>query len=217
MDQISTVILLPLFWRSTYLQLAAVLGLVTNENNFHNYFEFETYFVIKYFGVKPRPNALDFSLYIARQMSRIVECCREGVAKRSRLSLDLELNIPRMYYLTNNSFMECFVHYVMNSNCTCVRSTTLENFALGQTSLDKKQSSRLPSTRWPNDLDISLNMHVEHCIVKSRKRLARALDLHTSNWKCNHTQKVMQNLLSHIYNSGQNSWKTSQMSANFLY
>ena len=34
---------------------------------------------------KPRPNALDFSLYIARQMSSIVECCREGVAKRSRL------------------------------------------------------------------------------------------------------------------------------------
>ena len=36
-------------------------------------------------AVKPRPNALDFSLYIARQMSSIVECCREGVAKRSRL------------------------------------------------------------------------------------------------------------------------------------
>ena len=34
---------------------------------------------------KPRPNALDFSLYIAGQMSSIVECCREGVAKRSRL------------------------------------------------------------------------------------------------------------------------------------
>ena len=63
------------------------------------------------FAFKPRPNALDFSLYIARQMSSIVECCREeggqtlstfhytlldkcrallsgverGVAKRSRL------------------------------------------------------------------------------------------------------------------------------------
>ena len=36
-------------------------------------------------ALKPRPNALDFSLYIARQMSSIVECCREGVAKRSRL------------------------------------------------------------------------------------------------------------------------------------
>ena len=35
--------------------------------------------------LKPRPNALDFSLYIARQMSSIVECCRERVAKRSRL------------------------------------------------------------------------------------------------------------------------------------
>ena len=35
--------------------------------------------------VKLGPNALDFSLYIARQMSSIVECCREGVAKRSRL------------------------------------------------------------------------------------------------------------------------------------
>ena len=117
----------------------------------------------------------DFSLYIARQMSSIVECCREGVAKRSRLSLDLELNIPQMYYSMNNSFMECFVHYLMNSNCTCVRSTTLDNFALDQTSLDKKQSSRLHSARWPNALDISLNMHVERCIVKSRERLARAL------------------------------------------
>ena len=35
--------------------------------------------------LKPRPNALNFSLYIARQMSSIVEFCREGVAKRSRL------------------------------------------------------------------------------------------------------------------------------------
>ena len=81
--------------------------------------------------------------------------------------LDLELNIPRMYYLTNNSFTECFVHHLMNSNSTCVRSTTLDNFALDQTSLDKKQSSRLHSTRWPNALDISLDMHVERCIVKS--------------------------------------------------
>ena len=92
-------------------------------------------------------------------------------------SLDLGLNIPRMYYLINNSFMECFVHYLMNSNCACVRSTTLDNFALDQTSLDKVHSSRLHSTRWPNALDISLNMHVERCIVKSRERLARALHL----------------------------------------
>ena len=35
--------------------------------------------------LKPRPNDLDFSLYIARQMSSIVECFREGVAKRSQL------------------------------------------------------------------------------------------------------------------------------------
>ena len=35
--------------------------------------------------VQPRPNALDFSRYIARQISIIVECCREGVAKCSRL------------------------------------------------------------------------------------------------------------------------------------
>ena len=90
-------------------------------------------------------------------------------------SLDLKLNIPRMYYLMNNSFMECFVHYLMNSNCTCVRSTTFDNFALDQTSLDKKQSSQLHSTRWPSALDISLHMHVERCIVKSRERLARAL------------------------------------------
>ena len=40
-------------------------------------------------------------------------------------SLDLELNIPRMYYLMNNSSMECFVHYLMNSNCACVSSTIL--------------------------------------------------------------------------------------------
>ena len=86
------------------------------------------------------------------------------------ISLDLELNIPRMYYLMNNSFMECF----MNPSCTCARSTTLDNFAYDQTSLDKKQSSRLHSTRWPNALEISLNMHVERCIVKSRERLARA-------------------------------------------
>ena len=92
-------------------------------------------------------------------------------------SLDLAFNIPPMYYLMNNSFMECFVHYLMNSNCTCVPSTTLDNFALDQTSLDTKQSSRLHSTRWPNALDVSLNMHVERCIVKSRERLARALDL----------------------------------------
>ena len=63
----------------------------------------------------------------------------------------------------------------MNSNCICVRSTTLDNFALDQTSRDKKQSSRLHSTRWPNALDISLNMHVERCMVKSRERLARAV------------------------------------------
>ena len=92
-------------------------------------------------------------------------------------SLDLELNILRMYYLMNNPFMECFVHYLMNSNCACVRSTTLDNFALDQTSLNKLQSSRLHAARWPNALDISLNMHVERCIVKSRERLARALDI----------------------------------------
>ena len=97
-------------------------------------------------------------------------------------SLDLELNIPRMYYSMNNFYTECFVHYLMNSNCTCVRSTTLDNFALDQTSLDKKQSSRLHSTRWPNALDISLNMHVERCIVKSRERLARALYYITSHY-----------------------------------
>ena len=86
-------------------------------------------------------------------------------------SLDLELNIPRMYYLMNNSFTECFVRHLMNSNCTCVRSTTLDNFALDQTSLDKLHISRLRST------NISLNIHIERCIVKSRERLARALKL----------------------------------------
>ena len=124
---------------------------------------------------KPRPNALDFSLYIARQMSSVVECCREGVAKRSRLFTRLGTQHSTDVLFDEHSFMECFVHYLMNSNCTCVRSTTLDNFALDQTSLDKKQSSRLHSTRWPNALDISLNMHVERCIVKSRERLGRAL------------------------------------------
>ena len=74
----------------------------------------------------------------------------------------------------------------MNSNCTCVRSTTLDNarqrstpldnFALDQTSIDKKQSSRHHSTRWPNAVDSLLNMHVQRSIAKSRERLARALD-----------------------------------------
>ena len=113
-------------------------------------------------------------------------------------SLDLELNIPRMYYLMNNSFMECFVHYLMNSNCACVYSTTLDNFALDQTSLDKLQSSRLHSTRWPNALDISLNMHVERCIVKSRERLARALHL-----RC---QIVMRNPYVQLYTGGPHNY-----------
>ena len=110
-------------------------------------------------------------LHKCRALLSVVE---RGWANALDFSLDLELNIPRMYYLMNESFMECFVHYLMNSNCACVRSTTLDNFALDQTSLDKLQSSRLHSTRWPNALDISLNMHVERCIVKSRERLARA-------------------------------------------
>ena len=104
------------------------------------------------------------------------------MAKRSRLFIRLGtqhstdvFDDSRINYLMNNSFMECSVPYLMNSNCTCVCSTTLDNFTLDQTSLDKKQSSRLHSTRWPNALDISLNMHVERCIVKSRERLARAL------------------------------------------
>ena len=68
---------------------------------------------------------------------------RGGWPNALDFSLVMELNIPRMYYLMNNSFMECFFHYLMNSKCTCVRSTTLDNFALDQTTLDKKQSSRL--------------------------------------------------------------------------
>ena len=107
---------------------------------------------------------------LCRALLSVVE---RGWPNALDLSLDLELNIPRMYYLMNNSFMKCFVHYLMNSNCTCVRSITLNNFALDQTSLDKKQSSRLHSSRWPDALDISLNMHVERCIAKSRERLAR--------------------------------------------
>ena len=40
-----------------------------------------TAYGMKTSDVKPRPNALDFSLYIARQMSSIVECCREGAGQ----------------------------------------------------------------------------------------------------------------------------------------
>ena len=92
-------------------------------------------------------------------------------------SLDLELNIPRMYYMMNNSFMECSVHHLMNSNCTCVRSTTLDNFALDQTSLDKKQSSRLHSTRWPNARDISLNMHVYNMYSEKSRAFGQGFSL----------------------------------------
>ena len=98
----------------------------------------------------------------------LLSVVKRGWPNALNFSLDLELNIPQMYYLMNNSFMECFVHYVMNSNCTCARSTTLDNFALDQTLLDKKQSSRLHSTRWPNALDISLNMDVELIWLVSR-------------------------------------------------
>ena len=104
-------------------------------------------------------------------MSSIVECCQEGKGGQtlstfySTRNSDLELNILRMYYLMNNSFMECFVKYLTNSNRICVRSTTLDDFALDQTSLDKKRSSGLHSTRWPNALDISLSMHVKRCIA----------------------------------------------------
>ena len=111
----------------------------------------------------PRPMSM---LGLGRTLSTfhytLVDNCRallsvveRGWSNALDFSLDLELNIPRMYYLMNNSVMECFVHYLMNSNCKCVRSTTLENFALDQTSLDKKQSSRLHSTRWPNALDFT--------------------------------------------------------------
>ena len=77
----------------------------------------------------------------------LIDRCRAllGVVERGwpnalDFLLGLELNISRKYYLMNNSFVECFVHYLMNSNCTCVRSTTLENFALDQTSLDKNRA-----------------------------------------------------------------------------
>ena len=91
-------------------------------------------------------------------------------------SLDLELNIPWMYYVMNNSFMECFVHYLLNSNCICVRSTTLDNARQRSTIL------RLPKlhSRQKTELSTSLNkvakrsrhftQHV--CRVKCRERLA---------------------------------------------
>ena len=81
---------------------------------------------------------------------RLLEKCRallsvveRGWPKALDFSFDLELNILQMYYLMNISFIECFVHHLIDSNCTCVRSTTLDNFALDQISLDKKQSSQL--------------------------------------------------------------------------
>ena len=89
-------------------------------------------------------------------------------------SLDFELNIPRMYCLMNNSFLECFVDYLMNSNCTCVRSTTLDNFALDQTSLDKNRALYFTKQGGQTLSTFHSNMHVERCIVKSRERLARA-------------------------------------------
>ena len=107
-----------------------------------------------------------------RALLSVVE---RGVAKRSRLFTRLGTQHSTDVLFDQYLFMEYFVHHLMNSNCACVRSTTLDNFALDQSSLDKLQSSRLHSTRWPNALDISLNMHVERCIVKCRERLARAL------------------------------------------
>ena len=105
----------------------------------------------------------------------LLSVVERGVAKRSRLFTRLGTQHSTDVLFDQYLFMEYFVHHLMNSSCACVPSTTLDNFALDQTSLDKLQSSRLHSTRWPNALDISLNMHVERCIVKSRERLARAL------------------------------------------
>ena len=89
--------------------------------------------------LKVRSNTLDFSLYIARKMSSIVECCQDGGPNALDFSLGLELNIPQMYYLMNNSFVDCFVRYVINCNCTFVRSTTLNKLTLDQISLDKNR------------------------------------------------------------------------------
>ena len=58
-------------------------------------------------------------------------------------------------------------------------STILDNaqkFDFDQTSLYKAIHARLHYISWPNTLDISLYMNVERCIVKSRERLARALE-----------------------------------------
>ena len=113
--------------------------------------------------IKPRPNALDFSLYIARQMSSIVECCREGVAKRSRLFTRLGTR-----HSTDALFDEWVFYGMLCSllNELQLRMHTLDNA--------RQFCARLHSTRWPNALDTSLNIHVERFIVKSRERLARA-------------------------------------------
>ena len=40
--------------------------------------------------LKPGPNALECSLYLARQMSSIVECCREGKGGPNALDFSFE-------------------------------------------------------------------------------------------------------------------------------
>ena len=83
---------------------------------------------------------LTFHYTMLEKCRALLSVVERGWPNALDFSLDLELNIPRIYYLMNNSFMECFVHYLMNSNCTCARSTTLDNFALVQTSLDKNRA-----------------------------------------------------------------------------
>ena len=72
--------------------------------------------VLLYVPLKPRPDALDFSLYLLDKCRVLLSVVERGWPNALNFSLDLELNIPWMYYLMNNSLMECFVHFLMNSN-----------------------------------------------------------------------------------------------------
>ena len=104
--------------------------------------------------LKPRPNALDFSLYTARQMSSVVECCREGVAKRSRLFIRLG---------TQHSTDVLFDEYLFYG----MLCSPLNELQLHMRTLD---NARLHSTRWPDALGISLNMHVERALYSEKLR-----------------------------------------------
>ena len=75
--------------------------------------------------LSPRQTLSTFHYTLLDKCRALLSVVERGWPNALDFSLDLELNIPRMYYLMNNSFMECFVQHLMNCNCTCVRSTIL--------------------------------------------------------------------------------------------